>query len=496
MATDTNLSNEQDAIIRAEVDRSLRHPVMFFFTSGAVWLAISIFFGMIASIKQHDPDFGLLPDFFKDSSLFAVGRAYAAHMNVLLYGWGAQAAFGVMIWLMARLTRQPSRNSGVILTAGHLWNLAIAVGLIGICTGKGTGVSWMEFPTCVWPVLLLSYVLIAVWSLVQFQVRDGSRTFISQWYLMAAMLWFPWVFLSSHLFVFVFEGHPLMTAGVNAWFKATLVFLFFIPVAVGAAYYLTPKVTGRAIYSYKLAIFGFWALAVIGPWAGMQKLAGAPIPHFLPYMGMVAMILFMIPAITVGVNILVTMKKAPEVLPYSPTLRFVAAGSILLVVLGAIGIALNTPNGLRETQFSIAGYGYEILAIYGVFSMIIFGAIYFIVPRITVREWLSSRFINWHFWLSVYGVVTIVFCSIFGGFLQGEAQEAFDKPWMDAATRGYAYTLGTTIAWHFIFVSNLVFLLHLLLMWMRLGRRSQHPTLLHSHHAESPHGGEGFVDNA
>ena len=31
-----------DALLRAEIDRSLRHPVMFFLTSGAAWLAVSI----------------------------------------------------------------------------------------------------------------------------------------------------------------------------------------------------------------------------------------------------------------------------------------------------------------------------------------------------------------------------------------------------------------------------------------------------------------------
>ncbi|NIP95890.1 MAG: hypothetical protein GWO24_21635, partial [Akkermansiaceae bacterium] len=109
------------------------------------------------------------------------------------------------------------------------------------------------------------------------------------------------------------------------------------------------------------------------------------------------------------------------------------------------------------------------------------------VPRITRREWLSRRFIRWHFWLSVYGLLTVVVCSVMGGLLQGQAQEAYAMPWMDAAIRSYAYGIGTTVAWGFMLFGSVFFLLHLLLMWARLGRRSQHPTLLkEGHHASSP----------
>jgi cytochrome c oxidase cbb3-type subunit I len=44
-------------LLRAGIDRSLRHPVMFFLTSGAAWLAVSIILGIIASAKVHSPEF-------------------------------------------------------------------------------------------------------------------------------------------------------------------------------------------------------------------------------------------------------------------------------------------------------------------------------------------------------------------------------------------------------------------------------------------------------
>lgn len=483
----------QDAKLRADIDRSLRHPVMFFMTSGAAWLAVSIILGLISSAKVHSPEF------LSGCGWLTYGRVFPAHIAALVYGWGFQAAFGVMIWLMARLSRQECKSAGVILAAGHVWNFAVSIGLLGILGGAGTGVPWMEFPTFVWPVLLVTYFVIVVWSFIQFRIRPSGYVYISQWYIMAAMIWFPWVFITANLLVFTFKGgHPVMAAGIAAWFKSGLIFLFFTPVALAASYYLAPKVTGRPIYSYSLAKLGFWSLAIVAPWAGMQKLTGAPIPFFLPYLGAAATALLFIPALAVGVNILRTTLANPEAVEQSPSLRFSVAGIIGLLVFGFAGLFLNLPgSSLKLTQFSLSGYGFEILALYAFFSFIMFGAIYFIVPRITRREWLSRRLINMHFFFSVYGIIAVSVVALFGGLMQGIGQEEWIQPWINAATRTYPYAIFITIAWAFILFSNVFFFLHLTLMWLRLGRRSSHPTLLVSHHGgSSPHGAEGDIDNA
>jgi cytochrome c oxidase cbb3-type subunit 1 len=117
--------------------------------------------------------------------------------------------------------------------------------------------------------------------------------------------------------------------------------------------------------------------------------------------GAAAAVLILIPAMAVGVNIIATIRGHETTVRASPSLRFTLAGVVAFVVLGVMGMFLNTPGTLRETQFSMTGYGFEILALYSFFSMCAFAGIYFIVPRITRREWLSRRFIRWHFWLSV-----------------------------------------------------------------------------------------------
>jgi cytochrome c oxidase cbb3-type subunit 1 len=168
-----------------------------------------------------------------------------------------------------------------------------------------------------------------------------------------------------------------------------------------------------------------------------------------------------------------------------------------MLLLGVASVLTNLPNStLPLSQFSITSYGMDILGIYGCFSFVMFGAIYFIVPRVTRREWLSKRFIKWHFLFSMYGVITVAVLAVLGGLLHGQGQEDFKFPWENAVARAYPYLIATLIAWCFVLISNLFFCLHLLFMWMRLGRRSSHPTLLGHPHSDSPHGPEGDIDNA
>lgn len=488
MTSQANPSPTEDAKLRAGIDRSLRHPVMFFLTSGAAWLAVSILLGVISSAKMHSPGF------LSSCPLLSYGRVFPAHLNALIYGWGMQAAFAVILWLMARLSRKECKSVGTILTAGHIWNLGVALGILGILLGHGTGMPWMEFPVFAWPVLLISYFIIVIWSFIQFRVRPEGQVYVTQWYLLAAMVWFPWIYITANTLLHCLEGHPVMASGINAWFRSGLLFLFFTPVALGTAYYLAPKVTGRPVFSYSLAKLGFWSLAIIAPWAGMQKLAGAPVPVFLPYVGAAATALIFIPACAAAINTLRTMLSDKETLAQSPSLRFTTAGVVGLIVLALSGVLLNLPGStLRMTQFTLSGYGFDVLGLYGFFTLVMFGAAYFIVPRVTRREWISRRLINVHFLFSCYGTVFVALIAIFGGLQQGVGLENWE---VADFTRATPYAVAMTLSWSLILFSNVFFFLHLALMWLRLGRRSSHPTLLVvSHDHSSPHGEEGDIDN-
>lgn len=458
---------------RAAIDRSVRHPVMFFFTSASAWLGVSLVFGFVAMVKLR------VPGFMDWGGWLDYGRIQPAHLDTLVYGWGMQMGFGVLVWLLSRLSWNECRHAGAILTAGHVWNLGVLAGVLGVLSGHSTGISWMEFPAFVWPVLLFAYAAIALWALVQLRLRPVGEAFVSYWYALAAVLWFPWLYATANLFVFVFPGHPLATPLVDAWFKSGMLYLFFIPVAAAAAMYLASKVGGRPLANRSAALIGFWFLALIAPWAGTQKLFGAPVPYFLPLIGAAATILVAIPLAAVAVNVFGSLSEVKGIVVKSPTLRFVTAGMVAMILLGVANLVSFIPGvTLPFSQFSISGYAYEVFALYGVFGMTAFGAVYFIVPRLVGCEWPSVAMIRRHFWFSVCGALVIAVFGVFGGLAHGAAQQAWKAPWSEAVVVARVLSTAIAVGWALILIANLFFFLSLLAMWLRFGAKSSAPTLI------------------
>ena len=311
---------------------------------------------------------------------------------------------------------------------------------------------------------------IMIWPFIQFRVRPAGPVAITQWYVLGAMIWFPWIHITANVLLHCLPGHPVMAAGINAWHKSALVFLFFTPVALGVAYDLVANVTGRPASGTALANMGFWSLAIIAPWAGMQKLAGLPVPYFLPYVGAAATVLLFIPICAAASDLVRPLWAGRATLAAEPSVRFTAAGLISLVVLGVALMVLNIPDfTLRLTQFSLSGYGFDTLALYGFFSLVMFGAVYAIVPRVTGRGWYSSKLIEMHFLFSVYGLLTVMLVTLVGGVMQGLSQEDWKLAWPAVAAVANPFAVATTFAWCLILFSNIFFLVHLALMWLRWG---------------------------
>lgn len=476
---------QADDLRRAAIDKSVKGPVLFLFLNGAFWLMASTILGVLAAIKQF------APDFLGPCSVLQYGRLQPTHVNALVYGWGVQAGLGAMLWIMARRTGQELKSGkSVLMVAAVFWNIALTLGLLGILFGRSTSMEWLEMPAFVWPVMLASFLAFA-WPMA----RMFSRAFrpegfmVSTWYVLGACFWFPWVFISANVALHCLPGLGALGAGINAWYVHALILLFFAPVAIGAAYYFIPKVTGQPIASAQLAKLGFWMLAVLGGWTGMQHFMGGPLPAWMPAVGAAAAVLLLIPVGVVGLNHHLTTLGKHSLVATSPTLRFVFFGSLFYPVSGALLALISNFNTGATLQFTQAWYGFQIVAVYGFFSMTLFGAIYYIVPRLSGCEWLSVRLIRNHFWFSVYGITAIVVTSLVAGIQQGadlNHPEMWDQNFSQLALNLRPYLIARAIAWALITWSNFWFLVHLMLMVAGLGRRSSAPTLLaHDHEDEA-----------
>ena len=476
-------AGDAEQLERARIDASTRVPVLMFYASAMVWLLIGTLLAGFVSFRLHSPD-GL-----SDVSFLTWGRLRPVQMNVMLYGWASMVAMGTAIWLMARLCRTTLRHPLVIVTGIWFWNIGVLIGVAGILMGYSTGYDWLEFPPYAAVILFVAYALIMSWAVLMFRFRRGDQIYITQWYLLGAFLWFPWLYAAAQAMLFVVPVQGVMQAAVSWWYANNLLFLWFGAIALGTAYYMIPKVIGRPVYSYHLATIGFWTYALFSSWTGMQRVVDGPFPAWMITASIAATILTIIPVATVGLNHHMTMQGYFPVMRYSPTLRFTVFGAMSYTIFSVVGILISLRSTARYLHFTEASIAYSYLGLYGFFTMIMFGSMYYIVPRLVGREWRYATLIKLHFWASAYGIGLMSLMLLVGGLAQGADQNDPSMSFIQSVSSVLPYLRGRTVAALLLTASHFMFAFHFGLMLFGLGRTSTLPTFLNPVEAEGaePH---------
>jgi cytochrome c oxidase cbb3-type subunit 1 len=476
-------ARDAEQVERALIDASTRVPVLMFYASAIAWLLIGTLIAGFVSFKLHSPDW------FSDVSFLTWGRLRPLHMNIMIYGWGSMAGMGTAIWLMARLCRTTLRHPLLLVAGAWFWNIGVLLGLGGILMGDSSGYQWLEFPLYAAIVLFVAYALIISWALLMFRFRRGNQIYITQWYLVGAFLWFPWLYAATQLMLFVIPVQGVLQAAVGWWYANNLLFLWFGAIGLGTAYYMIPKVIGRPVYSYHLATIGFWTYALFSSWTGMQHVVDGPFPAWMVTASIAATILTIIPVATVGLNHHMTMQGYFPVMRYSPTLRFTVFGAMSYTVFSVLGILISLRSTARYLHFTEASVAYSHLGLYAFFTMVMFGSMYYIVPRLVGREWRYATLIKLHFWGCAYGIGLMTLMLIVSGIVQGVSMNDATLPFNESVQGALPYLRGLTIAALLLTGAHFIFAFHFGLMLLGLGRISSVPTFLNPVEAEGdePH---------
>ncbi|PWG60944.1 cbb3-type cytochrome c oxidase subunit I [Spiribacter halobius] len=461
---------------RRRADQSARVPVLTLLGSAVAWLVVGSAYGLISSLKMH------MPELLADTATLTFGRIRPMHLNAVAYGWTSMAGLGVAVWLIPRLFKTPLVGAGFATAGAWLWNLGMALGLIAIGAGFSDGEEWLEIP---WQIDLLFVVgggLCAVPLLLTVRNRQVRHLYVTSWYLMAALIWFPVLFLIANL-PYVFPGASGAT--VNWWFAHNVLGLWVTPIGVGIAYYMIPKILGRPVISYQLSLLGFWSLALFYSQVGVHHLIGGPVPTWLVTLSIVHSVMMVVPVVTVAINHHGTMFGHFGMLRVSPTLRFVWIGSLMYTASSLQGSmeALRSVNLI--THFTHYTVGHAHLGLYGFLAFILFGAIYFIMPRLTAWEWPSRRLISLHFWLAAGGGLLYVVALTIGGWLQGLALIDPETPFMESVRLTLPYLEARSLGGTLMTLSHLVFAGHFFTMLLRSGRPATAPTLFRAATRES-----------
>ncbi len=443
-----------------EIEASCRIPVGFLMFKSAGWL---VFAGLLALLNASQL---ITPDLLAHCPWMTYGRVHPAATNAFIYGFAFQAALGVALWLICRLGRSLLVNPILILVASMFWNLGVLVGVLGILAGENTGYEGFEMPAYATQILGVAYLLIAIWALMTFHFRRDREMFVSQWYIVAALFWFPWIYAVAETFLIYHPVRGVLQSVVAWWYSNNVVTLFLTPMALATLYYFRPVFSGEPVYSKDLSLLGFWTLLLFGGWAGIPS--GAPLPAWIITVSIGGTVMLAIPTLAVAVNLWMTGCSAT---PKSGGIaaKFMFLGTIAFVVSSVLMIVSSLRSVAVLTRFSYVTPAISHLLLYGFIAMVLFGAIYHILPRLIQQEW-SDKLTQAHYWGSLIGTVLFVASMFMAGIREGldllDSQiEVVDIAFQTLSSLGVA-RIGVAL----ILTGNLCFLANMLLMAFRCCR--------------------------
>ena len=454
----TRLTALQQSLLRREINRSCSAPVMAWYISSVVWLLIGTALAMIASLKMHTPEF------LADTDWLTFGRVRPAHLNAVIYGWASMAGIGTLLWLMAHLCRRTLVWPQGIFAGALGWNVLIAIGTWQILTGHGTSIEWLEFPK--WIALPLGAIFLGLFAttIKMLTTRRQKHLYVSQWYLFGASIWFPILYIAATILLHSPAATGVANAPANWWYAHNVLGLWLTPIGLASAYYFIPKVIGRPIHSYYLSVVGFWTLALFYNWAGTHHLIGGPIPAWMITLGTVGSMMMFVPVIAVAVNHHMTMTGHFRYLKTSPTLRFVVFGAMAYTAVSVQG-SLSALRTVSETaHFTHYTIAHAHLGVYGFFSMVMFGAMYYVIPRLLDREWSSSRLIKIHFWSASFGIASYFLSLTIGGWIQGTQMNNPDIEFLKIVKLMNPYLLLRSLSGMLMTIGHLTFALLVLII--------------------------------
>ncbi len=439
----------------SRIDASCRLPLFALFGGAAVWLALSSVFGLIASLSFHSPAM------FANCALLSYGRAFPAGQTLLVYGFGIPSGLGVGLWLFARLGRVEVARPWLLVLGAKLWHLGVLVGLVAILVGQGTGYEWFELPYYAAVILFLGYLLLAIWTLATYAQRREQTLYPSQWFILATLFWFPWIFSTALLLLHYFPVRGMVQASIAWWFSGNLLHVWLTSAGLASTFYFLPKLTNRPLQSRYLALFVFFTLLLFGTWTGVP--ASAPLPAWMPVLSSGASLLLLVPAAGVVVIMVQTCRGANVSCGGGPLCftEFGVWSLVLATVLFALGAC---PAVARVTDFTWFGRGENVLRLQGFFLMTMLGAAYYILPRVAGIE-ISQARIRVNFWLGVIGTVVFALPLVVGGLRQGFALANVSVPFLETTKAALMYfrlsTIGETclLAGNFLFLFNVTLVL-------------------------------------
>jgi cytochrome c oxidase cbb3-type subunit I/II len=398
------------------------------------FLYASIIFGLVGMlVGLLLAVFFLFPNLTDGVSFLSFGRLRPLHTNAVIFAFVGNAMFAGVYYSLQRLLK--ARMFSNFLSNLHFWGwqLIIVAAAITLPLGYTTSKEYAELE---WPIdiaIALIWVAFGINMIGTILKRRERHLYVAIWFYIATFITVAvlHIFNSLELPVSALKSYSVYAgvqdALVQWWYGHNAVAFFLTTPFLGMMYYFVPKAANRPVYSYRLSIIHFWSLIFIYIWAGPHHLLYSTLPDWAQNLGVVFSVMLIAPSWGGMINGLLTLRGVWDKVRTDAVLKFfvVAITGYGMATFEGPMLSLKNVNAIAHfTDWIIAHVHVGALAWNG---FLIFGMIYWLIPRLTKTTLYSDKLANFHFWIGTLGIVLYALPMYVAGFTQASMWKQF-KP--------------------------------------------------------------------
>ena len=364
------------------------------------------------------------------------GRLRPIHTNAAIFAFAGNSVFAGIYYSSQRLLK--TRLFSDLLSKIHFWGwqAIIVFGAITLFLGFSQGKEYAELE---WPLdiaIALIWVIFAINFFGTIAKRREKHMYVAIWFYIATVITVAVLHIvnSIEIPISFMKSYPvyagIQDALVQWWYGHNAVAFFLTTPFLGLMYYFVPKSVNRPVYSYKLSVIHFWSLVFIYIWAGPHHLLYTALPDWLQTLGVVFSVMLWMPSWGGMINGLLTLRGAWDKLRTEPIVKF------FVVALTFYGMATFEGPLLSIKVVSDLGHytdwivGHVHAGTLGWNSFMIFGMIYYLVPKLWNTKLYSQKLATNHFWLGFLGILLYYISMVTAGITQGLMWRSIDKAGM------------------------------------------------------------------
>ena len=401
--------------------------VRMFAIATAIWGLIGMLVGLYVALELVYPQLNL------GLQYVTFGRIRPLHTNAVIFAFVGNGTFAGVYYSLPRLLK--TRMYSDVLSKINFWGWQLII-LSAVLTLPFGFTSSKEYAELEWPIDIAITIIWVVFGWNMFATilkRRERHLYVAIWFYIATFVTVAVLHLVNNFelpvsFMKSYSWYAgVQDALIQWWYGHNAVAFFLTTPVLGLMYYFVPKAANRPVYSYRLSIIHFWALIFIYIWAGPHHLLYNSLPNWAQSLGVVFSVMLIAPSWGGMLNGLLTLRGAWDKVREEPILKFFVVAITCYGMSTFEGPMLSLKNVNAIAHFTdwiiahvhIGGLGWN--------GFMIFGMMYYLIPRLYRTELFSKKLANAHFWIGTMGIIFYALPLYWAGFTQSLMWKEFTQ---------------------------------------------------------------------